>query len=106
MYNIFFSACPIFTFGLQEQSHSAKLLMERPQYYKELERNKLLKWYNFLTWNLFALFHSVICFFVPYLAWSTFEPVSDLSSFGTVVFCAVVAVSNMKVMIMISNSTF
>jgi magnesium-transporting ATPase (P-type) len=97
MYNIFFSACPIFTYGLQEQPYTAKTLMESPHLYKDLARNKTLGWMSFMRWNLRAIFHAAIVFYIPRILWTDKADLGDWSSFGTVVYLGTIAITNMKV---------
>ena len=96
-YNIFYTSCPVFTYGLQEQPFSSKTLMHHPMLYQTISRNALLAWKEFFLWSAFAIWHSIVCFFVPYFSWSFFTPITDWSSFGTLCFVCVVAVVNMKV---------
>jgi len=96
MYNIFFNACPIFTYGLQEQPYPASTLLAQPHLYKKLTRNSYLTWKNFIIWHSLAIWHSLVIYYIPRLCWVNPE-VNDLASYGTLIFCNVLAVTHVKV---------
>ncbi|ODN03513.1 putative phospholipid-transporting ATPase IF [Orchesella cincta] len=95
-YNILFSACPVFYYGLTEQKFSATTLLQQPHLYKLNKRNALMTFKVFLYWITSSIWHSIVCYYLPYLAWDNFHNMNDVSSFGTVVFTLVVLVVNVK----------
>ncbi|CAL8134312.1 unnamed protein product [Orchesella dallaii] len=95
-YNILFCACPVFYYGLTEQPYSAETLLKQPHLYKKNRRNVLMTIGEFLSWITFSAWHSVVCYYLPYLAWDNFENMNDSSTFGTIVFTCVVLVVNIK----------
>lgn len=96
-YNIFFSSCPIFFYGLTEQPYSADVLMRDPLLYKKNRKNNLMTFKKFLPWLISAMWHSVVAYFLPYLSWGNFDEMNDVVTYGTIVFICVVVMSNNKV---------
>ncbi|CAL8134314.1 unnamed protein product [Orchesella dallaii] len=96
-FNIFFSSVPIFIFGLTEQPYSSETLLSQPHLYKRNRKNALMTVNKFLPWFLSSLWHSVVCYYLPYLSWDNFDNMNDVSTFGAVVFTGVIVVANCKI---------
>ncbi|CAG7723622.1 unnamed protein product [Allacma fusca] len=65
VYNIFYTSCPIFTYGLQEQPYSAKILMANPHFVVAVVNMKIAIETKFWSgWTVFSLFFSFASMFI------------------------------------------
>jgi len=96
-FNIFFTSAPILAFALQEQPVSATRLLENPEMYKTLSRNKLMSWKLFFVWILRAAWHSSLIYFFPYMSIPGVPQIADWPSFGVFIISLDVAIVNIMV---------
>ncbi|XP_052104565.1 phospholipid-transporting ATPase IF-like isoform X2 [Mytilus californianus] len=66
-YNITFTSLPIFLYSLFEQHTKQSTLLEQPQLYKKITRNRKLSKKYFIQWNALGLWHAVVFFFGVFL---------------------------------------
>lgn len=66
MYNVFYTSAPILLFGLCEQKVAINKLESNPYLYTTIKNNRLLTWWEFIRWNIQALWHSLVAFFFAY----------------------------------------
>lgn len=66
-YNITFTSLPIFLYSLFEQHTKQSTLLEQPQLYKKITRNRKLTKKYFIQWNALGLWHAVVFFFGVFL---------------------------------------
>ena len=106
-YNVAFTALPIFVFGLVARNCEAERLVQHPELYKRIARNKLLSPVELLLWFLQGLWHSFVIFF----GWASFwqsgaapvtstrpELVLARSSFGLTVYTTLMVVVSLKIL--------
>uniref|UniRef100_A0A3B3D597 Phospholipid-transporting ATPase n=1 Tax=Oryzias melastigma TaxID=30732 RepID=A0A3B3D597_ORYME len=80
-FNLFFTSTPPIMFGIMDKDVSAEMLMGVPDLYRTGQGSGE---YNFLTFwisMLDAFYQSLVCFFVPYLAYQGSDV--DIFTFGT-----------------------
>ncbi len=70
-YNTSMTAFPIIFFGIFEQALPENLLMNVPQLYRSITKNKLMSWKYFCIWSTFAIWHGVTIFFGAYFLMQT-----------------------------------
>jgi phospholipid-transporting ATPase len=63
LYNLIFTLLPPFVMGLFEKDVDEKVLMEKPEFYKQLQKEHVLNGWTFSLWILQAFYHSTIIFF-------------------------------------------
>ena len=97
-YNVAFTALPIFIFGLVARNFEAESLLECPELYRRIARNKLLSPVELLLWFLLALWHSCVIFFGWVLFWERGGGVLARSSFGLTVYTTLMVVVSLKLL--------
>uniref|UniRef100_A0A5K3EMS4 Phospholipid-transporting ATPase n=1 Tax=Mesocestoides corti TaxID=53468 RepID=A0A5K3EMS4_MESCO len=71
LYNVAFSAAPPFALGLFERNMSSRNCLRLPVLYKETQRSSTFDKVTFLMWILNGIFHSIILFWIPLLAFQS-----------------------------------
>ncbi|XP_040200658.1 phospholipid-transporting ATPase VB [Rana temporaria] len=79
-FNLFFTSVPPLVFGVMDKDVSAETLMSLPELYKSGQRSESYKMSTFWIAILDAFYQSIVCFFVPYLAF--YKSDIDILSFG------------------------
>uniref|UniRef100_A0A3Q2P9C5 Phospholipid-transporting ATPase n=1 Tax=Fundulus heteroclitus TaxID=8078 RepID=A0A3Q2P9C5_FUNHE len=82
-FNLFFTSTPPILFGIFDKDVSAEVLLGVPELYRTGQVNMTFE-YNFLTFwisILDAFYQSLVCFFIPYLAYRDSDV--DIFTFGT-----------------------
>ncbi|XP_041846910.1 phospholipid-transporting ATPase VB [Melanotaenia boesemani] len=80
-FNLFFTSAPPILFGIMDKDISAEVLLGVPELYRSGQGTGV---YNFLTFwisILDAFYQSLVCFFIPYLAYQDSD--IDIFTFGT-----------------------
>ncbi|KAM4555740.1 phospholipid-transporting ATPase VB [Odontesthes bonariensis] len=80
-FNLFFTSAPPIMFGIMDKDVSAEVLLGVPELYRTGQGKGE---YNFLTFwisILDAFYQSLVCFFIPYLAYQDSDV--DIFTFGT-----------------------
>ncbi|KAM9741456.1 phospholipid-transporting ATPase VB [Menidia menidia] len=80
-FNLFFTSAPPIMFGIMDKDVSAEMLLGVPELYRTGQGKGE---YNFLTFwisILDAFYQSLVCFFIPYLAYQDSD--IDIFTFGT-----------------------
>ncbi|XP_062573567.1 phospholipid-transporting ATPase IF-like [Saccostrea cucullata] len=101
-YNITMTSLPIFIYSLFEQHISQRDLIEKPQLYKEITKNKMLNKKNFLKWNALGLWHVFVFFFGVVFLFGNDVPLwpngkmMGIWSFGTIAYTVCVITVNLK----------
>ncbi|XP_058978173.1 phospholipid-transporting ATPase IF [Musca domestica] len=102
LYNVIYTSLPIFFISLTEKPYTEETLMREPELYKKNTGNKQLHWPFFLAWTLYAVYHSLICFYFAFFIFSTNDVIlnvgqtAEFSCFGTLLIQLVVIVGNLK----------
>ena len=65
-FNLLFTALPIICYGVMEQNFDKEKLMDEPELYRNISRNKYMRIPVFLGWCALAYYHSLIYYFLPY----------------------------------------
>ncbi|PIO40113.1 hypothetical protein AB205_0167840 [Aquarana catesbeiana] len=79
-FNLFFTSVPPLVFGVMDKDVSAETLLSLPELYKSGQRSESYKMSTFWIAMLDAFYQSLVCFFVPYLAF--YKSDIDILSFG------------------------
>ncbi|OXB57983.1 hypothetical protein ASZ78_000860, partial [Callipepla squamata] len=79
-FNLFFTSLPPLVFGVLDRDVSAETLLSLPELYKNGQNSEIYKLSTFIITMLDAFYQSLICFFVPYLAYKDSD--IDVFSFG------------------------
>nr|XP_023656655.1 probable phospholipid-transporting ATPase VA [Paramormyrops kingsleyae] len=80
-FNLMFSAFPQLITGTLDKDVSAETLQDRPQLYMSGQNSEEYKPYMFWMNMIDAFYQSLVCFFIPYFAYSDSD--ADLFSWGT-----------------------
>ena len=65
-FNLLFTALPIICYGVMEQNYPKEKLLDEPELYRNISRNKYMRIPVFLGWCALAYFHSLIYFYLPH----------------------------------------
>eukprot|EP00386_Alphamonas_edax_P003686 GDKI01011148.1.p1 GENE.GDKI01011148.1~~GDKI01011148.1.p1 ORF type:complete len:856 (-),score=266.20 GDKI01011148.1:23-2428(-) len=105
LFNITFTAIPIMVFGVLDQDVNKQDSLDHPQLYTLGHRNYYFTNFIFVQWLLNGMWHSVVCFLIPYYLFSG-EAIahpdgkaSDLWMMGAVIYLMVVLIVNLKVVL-------
>lgn len=79
-FNLFFTSLPPLVFGVLDRDVSAETLLSLPELYKNGQNSEIYKLSTFIITMLDAFYQSLVCFFVPYLAYKDSD--IDVFSFG------------------------
>ncbi|KAJ7316241.1 hypothetical protein JRQ81_002403 [Phrynocephalus forsythii] len=82
-FNLFFTSVPPIISGALDKDISAETLLSLPELYKSGQNSEVYKPLTFCIAILDAFYQSLICFFVPYLAYQDSD--IDVFTFGTTV---------------------
>ncbi|KAM6475804.1 phospholipid-transporting ATPase VB [Liasis olivaceus] len=82
-FNLFFTSVPPLISGVLDKDISAETLLNLPVLYKSGQNSEIYKPLTFCLAILDAFYQSLICFFIPYLAYQDSD--IDVFSFGTIV---------------------
>ncbi|CDI97043.1 phospholipid transporting ATPase IF [Echinococcus multilocularis] len=103
-YNVIVTSSPIIIYGILEMPFPEEVLQDTPLIYTTLSRNRLLSWKNFVVWNAFGLWHSIVLFFGCYILAT--EGVSrpggaieSLHGFGSMLFSFIFLVVTIKLLL-------
>ncbi|KAM9066131.1 phospholipid-transporting ATPase VB isoform 2-T2 [Sarcophilus harrisii] len=80
-FNLFFTSLPPLVFGILDKDISAETLLALPELYKSGQDSQFYKLPTFWIAMLDAFYQSLICFFIPYLAYKDSD--IDIFTFGT-----------------------
>jgi phospholipid-translocating ATPase len=58
MFNITFTALPIFIYGLFDQNFNDRQLLDNLHLYRTISRNSRMSWLQFLKWNLLGAYQT------------------------------------------------
>ncbi|XP_055370754.1 phospholipid-transporting ATPase IF isoform X2 [Condylostylus longicornis] len=104
-FNVVYTALPILFISLTEQPYSINTLLKEPALYQKNTGNKALQWNVFLTWIFFAIYHSIIIYYMTYATFFISDVLmsnsvpSDLSGFSIIITQSLVLVTNFKLWI-------
>ncbi|XP_063148536.1 phospholipid-transporting ATPase VB isoform X3 [Candoia aspera] len=82
-FNLFFTSVPPLISGVLDKDISAETLLNLPVLYKSGQNSEIYRPLMFCLAILDAFYQSLICFFIPYLAYQDSD--IDVFSFGTIV---------------------
>lgn len=110
MYNLIFTAFPILAYAVFDRDVSDVAALRFPKLYGQGRDNKLFTGRVFWMTILNAIYHSLLCFFLPYFAMSHENVFADgrtisLFPFGVVVYGCVVFTITAKLCLEISSWT-
>lgn len=80
-FNLFFTSIPPIMFGIMDKDISAEMLMGVPELYRTGQGEGEYRFSTFWVSILDAFYQSLVCFFVPYLAYENSDV--DIFTFGT-----------------------
>uniref|UniRef100_A0A4W3HDT4 Phospholipid-transporting ATPase n=1 Tax=Callorhinchus milii TaxID=7868 RepID=A0A4W3HDT4_CALMI len=80
-FNLFFTSLPPLICGVLDKDVSAETLLELPELYKSGQQSEAYNLSTFWMTMLDAFYQSLVCFFVPYLAYQDSD--IDIFTFGT-----------------------
>uniref|UniRef100_A0A3B3HLB6 Phospholipid-transporting ATPase n=1 Tax=Oryzias latipes TaxID=8090 RepID=A0A3B3HLB6_ORYLA len=80
-FNLFFTSTPPIMFGIMDKDVSAEMLMGVPELYRTGQGSGEYNFRTFWISMLDAFYQSLVCFFVPYLAYQGSDV--DIFTFGT-----------------------
>ncbi|XP_044218803.1 phospholipid-transporting ATPase VB [Thunnus albacares] len=80
-FNLFFTSLPPIMFGIMDKDVSAEMLLGIPELYKTGQGAGEYKFSTFWVSMLDAFYQSLVCFFIPYLAYQDSD--IDVFTFGT-----------------------
>ncbi|CAH2075970.1 unnamed protein product, partial [Iphiclides podalirius] len=100
-YNLVFTSVPCLVLAVTDQRYPADLLMKNPTLYREIRKNKLMSWWQFVAWILTALYHSVVIYGFSKLLFYTAvisrdAKTVDLWCYGAVLFHLMMLVVSLK----------
>jgi magnesium-transporting ATPase (P-type) len=78
LYNVAFSLLPVIAIGIFETDHERSFLLSNPEIYQVGINNRCLNIRTFLKWMLYAIGHSMISIFIPFLLYNGFSDRSSL----------------------------
>eukprot|EP00761_Pharyngomonas_kirbyi_P011814 gb/GECH01011840.1/.p1 GENE.gb/GECH01011840.1/~~gb/GECH01011840.1/.p1 ORF type:complete len:1231 (+),score=299.55 gb/GECH01011840.1/:1-3693(+) len=110
MFNVIFTSLPILGLAIFDRDLSAERAMDFPELYVQGQKNRFFNTKVFWSYILNAIWHSMVCFFVPFIALNNvLSPLEgghtlDMIDIGIAMYTAVVIVVNLKVAI--ETSTF
>nr|XP_020511028.1 probable phospholipid-transporting ATPase IH [Labrus bergylta] len=95
LYNISFTSLPILLYSLIEQHINMDILKKDPSLYRDIAKNSLLRWRNFIYWTVLGVYDAVVMFFGAYFLFdnTTFTSNGQMFgnwTFGTLVFTVLV----------------
>ena len=71
LFNVLFTALPVAAIGGWDQTINRRVLLSVPSLYKQSQKNNIYTYQNFILVMFVGLYQSVICFYVPFLAYYT-----------------------------------
>ncbi|XP_069553168.1 phospholipid-transporting ATPase VB [Brachyistius frenatus] len=80
-FNLFFTSVPPIMFGIMDKDVSAEVLLGVPELYRTGQGTREYKFSTFWVSILDAFYQSLVCFFIPYLAYQDSD--IDVFTFGT-----------------------
>ncbi|XP_040904445.1 phospholipid-transporting ATPase VB isoform X2 [Toxotes jaculatrix] len=80
-FNLFFTSAPPIMFGIMDKDVSAEMLLGVPELYRTGQGAGEYKFSKFWLSVLDAFYQSLVCFFIPYLAYQDSDV--DIFTFGT-----------------------
>ncbi|CAF0707238.1 unnamed protein product [Brachionus calyciflorus] len=105
LYNVLYTSFPPLIYGLFEQKINIRVINKSPYLYHTIKRNKLLRWYEFLKWNVLGVWHSVVSFFFAYgiVQWdvsiSNDGKMVGSALFGAMIFTQIFIVVHIKLLL-------
>lgn len=103
LYNVIFTSVPIMVLAVLDKDVSASRSEEFPELYTLGQRDYYFNIRVFVIWITTAIFHSLVIFFVPYLALGDTPLASGLmldhGHFGLLLWTSVIILVNLKVLI-------
>ena len=103
LYNLLFTALPIFVFALLAQNKEASRLLSQPHLYRLISGNSLLSSRELFLWFLHGVWHSTAVYFGWLLCWtrtvnnSSFgDQMMGQSSFGLCIYTTLVLLVSLK----------
>ncbi|KAM9356749.1 phospholipid-transporting ATPase VB [Symphorus nematophorus] len=80
-FNLFFTSAPPIMFGIMDKDVSAEMLLGVPELYRTGQGTGEYKFTTFWISMLDAFYQSLVCFFIPYMAYQDSD--IDVFTFGT-----------------------
>eukprot|EP01028_Stygiella_incarcerata_P014298 TRINITY_DN933_c0_g1_i3.p1 TRINITY_DN933_c0_g1~~TRINITY_DN933_c0_g1_i3.p1 ORF type:complete len:1250 (+),score=273.44 TRINITY_DN933_c0_g1_i3:141-3752(+) len=110
MYNVLFTAFPVLAMAVFDRDISSRAAMKFPKLYYQGRKNKLFLPRVFWGYVLNAIFHSAICFWIPYFSlretnWSSDGRGAGLWQHGLVVYTGVIFTVTLKLALETSTWT-
>jgi magnesium-transporting ATPase (P-type) len=65
-YNVLFTSLPVITLGVFDRDINADIVMKFPEVYQSGHKDVFFNFTIFLSYTLNSIFHSAVCFFIPY----------------------------------------
>ncbi|KPI96871.1 putative phospholipid-transporting ATPase IF [Papilio xuthus] len=101
LYNLLFTSVPCLVLAVTDQRWPQALLMKNPTLYREIRKNRLMSWWNFLAWLLSSVYHSVLIYGFSKLVFmssviNTDAKTVDLWCFGAVLFHMMMLVVSLR----------
>ncbi|KAL9646480.1 hypothetical protein ABK040_006474 [Willaertia magna] len=100
LYNLIFSCMPILVLAVVDRDVPASVAEKYPELYFQGHKNAFFNAWVFIGWVANSLFHSAVCFFVPYfcLVGTKFADGQDIDTFsiGICIYSAVLVVITIK----------
>ncbi|KAM6958530.1 phospholipid-transporting ATPase IH isoform 2-T2 [Tautogolabrus adspersus] len=95
LYNISFTSLPILLYSLIEQHIPMDILKKDPSLYRDIAKNSLLRWHNFIYWTVLGVYDATVMFFGAYFLFdnTTFTSNGQMFgnwTFGTLVFTVLI----------------
>lgn len=111
LHNILFTAFPVLIFGVFDTDLSDATLMDYPAIYAATRGPTLFNARVFLRWSFITFLNAVVCFFVPWIAFSDDVPDSSGINWGAwpiglTVYSAVVLTINLKLIFLFRSWTW
>jgi len=103
MYNIFFTAIPIFWFSVMDHEFKKKELLNNPENYSIGIQNLCFSKYVFFKWMMYGIAHGALVFFICFISYELFGGSYWLE--GNFAYTSVVIIANIKVLNSTNNHT-
>ncbi|KAF0976515.1 hypothetical protein FDP41_004414 [Naegleria fowleri] len=110
LYNLVFSCMPILVLAVLDRDVPASVAEKFPELYYQGHKNAFFNARVFVGWIVNSIFHSVVCFFVPFfcLVGAKFPDGQDIDTYsiGIVVYSCVLVVITIKIALETSSWTW
>ncbi|KAL0484376.1 phospholipid-transporting ATPase [Acrasis kona] len=111
LYNMIFTLLPPFVMGLFDKDMEERLLMDNPEFYKQVQRESVFNVWTFVIWLSQAFYHSTVIFFFSFYVCYYNGILNDMRTDGIWMFAIVMSsmgflVVNAKAMLEMSYHTW